>query len=42
MGAKFFPDTVKPRYTGPVWGKKLGPVNLEARYIGVYFTLIYT
>ena len=24
------------------WGKELGPVNREARYIGVHFTLIYT
>ena len=33
--------TVKPRFTGPVGGKELGPVNREARYIGVHFTLIY-
>ena len=24
------------------WGKELGLVNREARYIGVHFTLIYT
>ena len=24
------------------WGKELGPVNREAQYIGVHFTLIYT
>ena len=35
-------DTVKPRFTGPLGGKELGPVNREARYIGVHFTLIYT
>ena len=34
--------TVKPRFTGPLGGKELGPVNREARYIGVHFTLIYT
>ena len=34
--------TEKPRFTGPVWGKELGPVNRETRYIGVRFTLIYT
>ena len=33
--------TVKPRFTGPVGGKELGPVNREARYIGEHFTLIY-
>ena len=32
--------TMKPRFTGPVRGKELGPVNREARYIGVHFTLI--
>ena len=34
--------TVKPRFTGPLGGKELGPVNRDARYIGVHFTLIYT
>ena len=34
--------TVKPRFTGPLGEKELGPVNREARYIGVHFTLIYT
>ena len=34
--------TVKPRFTGPLGGKELGPVNREARYIGVHFALIYT
>ena len=34
--------TVKPRFTGPVGEKELGPVNREARYIGVHFALIYT
>ena len=34
--------TVKPRFTGPLGGKGLGPVNREARYIGLHFTLIYT
>ena len=37
-----FVTTVKPRFTGPLGGKELGPVNREARYIGVQFTLIYT
>ena len=36
------PYTVKPRFTGPLGGKELGPVNREARYIGVDLTLIYT
>ena len=34
--------TVKPRFTGPIGEKELGPVNREALYIGVHFTLIYT
>ena len=34
--------TVKPRFTGPLGGKGLGPVNREARSIGVHFTLICT
>ena len=40
--SRTFRITVKPRFTGPLGGKKLGPVNREARYIGVHFTLIYT
>ena len=35
-------STVKPQFTGPLGEKELGPVNREARYIGVHFTLIYT
>ena len=38
----FLNYTVKPRFTGPIGGKELGPVNREALYIGVHFTLIYT
>ena len=34
-------NTVKPRFTGPLGGKELSPVNREARYFGVHFTLIY-
>ena len=34
--------TVKPRFTGPHEGKELSPVNREAWYIGVHFTLICT
>ena len=29
--------TVKPQFTGPLGEKELGPVNREARYIGVQF-----
>ena len=35
-------NTVKPWFTGSFGGNELGPVNQEARYIGVNFTLIYT
>ena len=38
----YFVDTVKPRFTGLLGGKEKGPVNREARYIGVNFTMIYT
>ena len=34
--------TVKPQFTGPLGGKELGPVNRDARYIRVDYTLIYT
>ena len=42
FAAVIIPNTVKPRFTGPLGGKELGPVNRKARYIGVHFTLIYT
>ena len=38
----FHIGTVKPRFTGPLGGKELNPVNQEAWYIGVHFALIYT
>ena len=41
-GNTAFDYTVKPRFTGPLGGKELGPVNWEAWYILVHFTLIYT
>ena len=40
-GCSYNNNTVKHRFTGPLGGKELGPVNREARYIGVHFTLIY-
>ena len=35
-------NTVKPRFSGPLGGKELSPVDRDARYVGVHFTLIYT